>query len=137
MCHVKLNKKCDFVDIFEFSSTFWNFIRFSASKVFTKLQTIVYYVNIYILPCKLDLCDKKLDFVNIFEFSSTFWNIIHFLPRKFSENCIFYLYIYILPCKLDLCDTWNWTKSVIFVYLFEFPSTFWNLIHFWPIANFQ
>ena len=52
----ELNKMYDFVDIFEFSSMFWNLIYFWPRRLSLNFKIIVNSINIYILPCKLDLC---------------------------------------------------------------------------------
>ena len=121
MCHLKLSKKCDFIDIFELSTTFWSVIQIRPRQIFTKLQKIVYFINIYILACKIGpMCyvklSKKCDFADLFELSTTFWSVIQFRPCLIftkPKQIVYFIDIYIFPYKLDLCATWNRTKSVI------------------------
>ena len=128
MCHVELNKNCHFVDMFEFYSTFWNLIIFIALHIFTELHIFFCSINIYILPCKLDLCvtwnRSKVTFCRSFWI---FWNFFHFLASQIFtklQKIINSINIYILPCKLDLCVTLNRTKSVILSIFLNFPLRF-------------
>ena len=86
-----------------FCRSFWLFLyvlelnSFLAPQIFPKLQEIVNSINIYILPCKLDLCAKWNWATS--EFIFTFWKLIHFRPRKFQLNfrkLSILLYIFIL-----------------------------------------
>ena len=185
MCHVESNKKCDFVDIFEFFSTFWNLIhfwpcRFSlnfrklllksififclvnwtyvprwieqkvwfcwyfwiflyvlelssflVSQIFTILYKIVKFINIYNLPCNLDLCAKLNQTKSVI--LSTFLNFpprsrtsFIFVPQIFPQlqKIDNYINIYILPCKLDLYAKFYLIKSVILSIFLNFPLRF-------------
>ena len=108
MCHVESSKKCDFVDIFEFFSMFWNLIhfwhrRFSLNfrKLLLKYIFIFCLVNWTYVPRWIE---QKCDFLDIFGFSSTFRNSIHYWPRRFSLNFIKLLFKFIFIFCLV-----NWT----------------------------
>ena len=77
MSYVESNKKCDFGDILKLNS-------YLASQIFTKLQKIIAKIQIYILPCKLDLCATLNRTKSVI--LSIFWNFIHFWPSIFSLN---------------------------------------------------
>ena len=100
-----------------FCPYFWSFSlyvlehnSFLVSQIICKLQKIVNSISIYILPCKLDLCqiEQKVCFCR------SFWLFLYVLElNSFSASQIFtklqiFFYsinIYILSCKLDLCAT--------------------------------
>ena len=116
------------------SLIFLNFLElnsFLALQICTKLQKIVNSNNIDILPCKLDLFVtwKKCDFVDIF----VFFELNSFLALQICtkhQKIICSINIYILPCK-PMCYVES-NNMCDFVLLFEFSSTFWNLIHIFP-----
>ena len=86
----ELNKKCDFINVFEFFSTFWNSIHFRPRRC--SLNFRKFFILLTFIFCLVNqtyvsrVIEQKCDFVNLFEFYSTFWNLIHFLPRRFSLN---------------------------------------------------
>ena len=88
MCHVELNKKCDFV-IFYFFSTFWNLIHIGIQKIslnFRKLLILSIFIFCFVNWTYVPRRIKTYGFIDPFKFSSSFWNPIHFWPRKFFLN---------------------------------------------------
>ena len=137
MYHVKSKKKWDFVDIFEFFSTFWNLINFqprwfslNLRKLLILLILIFCFVNWTYVPCRNE---QKVWFWRSFRIFLYILKLYSFSASQIFTKLqkIVVLPIYILPCKLDLCTTWNRIKSMILSIFFEFSSTFLNLIHFW------
>ena len=92
-------------------------------------QKIVYSINIYILPCKLDLCVtwtwKNCDFVDLFELSYRFWNFNHFWLRKFSLN---FRKLFILSICMFYHANWAYVSRGIEQKVW-FCRSFWILLY--------
>ena len=137
MCHVKSNKKCDFDDLFEFFSTFWNLIHFwprSFSLNFRKL--LIRTIFIFCLVNRSYVShgiDQKVWFWRSFWIFLNFGNFIHFQPRNFSLNfrklLIWTIFIFCPVNRSYTCHMES-TKKCDFVDLFQFFLTFWSFIHF-------
>ena len=132
---MKSNKKCDFVDLFEFSSTFWNLVLFKPRKLLMNFRQIFdlrmftfYLVNWTYVPREIE---QKVHFLDLFKFSSTFWNLIHFRSRKFWLNFKKLLLKFIFIFCLVNCtyvprwfeqNVWLCRYFWIFVYVLELKS---------------
>ena len=107
-----IKQKCDFIFIFEFSSTFRNVIHFwprtfslNFRKFFILSIFIFCLVNCTYMPCKIE---KICDFVNLFWIFLYAPELNSFLASKIFTKLRIYFYsinIYIMPCKLNLCAT--------------------------------
>ena len=138
MCHIKSNKKCNFVDLFEFF-IFWNIIHFQHRRFSPNFQKIVYFINIDILPCKpmsLVELNQKCNFVDLFNFFYFLESYSFSAQQIFIKFQCYFININILPCKLDLCATQNRTKSVILSICLDFFLLFGGLFIF-GLVNFQ
>ena len=119
MCYVESNKKCDFVDILEFSSTFSS-IHFWARKFWINFRKL-FLLSIFIF-CHVNWTRVPRRIEQKAWFCRSFWIFFYVLElNSFSASQIFTklqeilnsINNCILPCKLDLCAMWSPTNSVI------------------------
>ena len=131
MCHLKLNKNCDFVDLFEFSSTFLNLIQFWLRRFSLNFRNLL-NISIFIF-CLVNWTDVSLKIEQKVWFCRSFWIFLYVLElnsvlttQNFTilQKNVHSINIYIFTCNLNLWATWNWTKSMIMSDFSNFPSRF-------------
>ena len=117
------NKKCDIVDIFEFSSMFRRIINFWPRRFslnFWKLLALLIFIFCLVnwtYVSRWIVCD----FDDIFEFSSMFWNLIHFWCRRYSLN---FSKLLILPIFIFCLVNWTYVPRWI-------EQNVWFCRYFW------
>ena len=129
MSHLESNKKCDYVHLSEFASTFWSLIHFwprTFSLNFRKLVNISIFIFCLVnwtyvprwIEQKVWFCRYFWIFLYVLEFNSFLASQIFTKLQKIGIS----INTYILPCKLDLWATWNRTKSVIMFIFLNLPQ---------------